>query len=102
MRMFDVEQIKEFMRRHELTQAELANKLHCGRSTLVRVLNGQREVSASLAARMQELMDEQRDYIAAEVPEDVAEQLQAWAEEAHSTIDAIVQKLLATLPRLKK
>ena len=100
--MFDVEQIKEFMRRHELTQAELAKKLHCGRSTLVRVLSGQREVSPSLAARMQELINEQRDYITAEVPEDVAAQLQAWAEEAHSTIDAVVQQLLASLPKFKK
>ena len=100
--MFDVEQVKEYMRRHGMTQAELAKRLHCGRSTLVRVLSGQREVSPSLAARMQELMDEQREYITAEVPDDVAAQLQAWAEAAHSTIDEVVKQLLARLPKFDK
>ena len=85
-----------------MTQAELAEKLHCGRSTLNRILSGKRALSASLAARMKELMDSQDELITAAVPDDVAKQLRAWADDAHSTIEQILQRLLDELPKFRK
>ena len=56
----------------------------------------------TMAARLHELMQADEAMITAEVPEDVAEQLHAWAEAAKSTIDEVVRKLLADLPRFKR
>ena len=100
--MFDVEHIKRYAKERGITQAELAERLHCGRSTLTRVLCGKRALSPSLAARMKELIAAEEDYITAAVPDDVAKQLQEWAEAAHSTIDEVVRRLLAELPKFRK
>lgn len=51
---------------------------------------------------MQELIEAEEAYITAAVPDDVAKQLQEWAEAAHSTIDEVVRRLLAELPKFKK
>jgi|GEM_PF-4428544 len=100
--MCDVDHIKEWMTRRGVNQADLAARLHCGRSTLNRVLSGKRPLSARMAARVKELMDADEDTITAEVPEDVARQLQEWADAAKSTIDQVVRQLLADLPRFRK
>ena len=100
--MCDIERIKTWMEEQNVTQAELAEKLHCGRSTLNRILSGKRALSASLAARMKELMDSQDELITAAVPDDVAKQLRAWADDAHSTIEQVLQRLLDELPKFRK
>jgi transcriptional regulator with XRE-family HTH domain len=100
--MCDVEHIKQWMAERGVSQADLAARLHCGRSTLNRVLSGKRPLSTQMAARLKELMQADEAMITAEVPEDVAEQLMAWAEAAKSTIDEVVRKLLADLPRIKR
>ena len=99
--MCDVDHIKEWMSERGVSQADLAARLHCGRSTLNRVLSGKRSLSAQMAARVQELMEADDDTITAEVPEDVERQLQEWAEAAKSTIDQVVQQLLASLPKMR-
>ena len=90
------------MKQLGISQTELASRLHCGKSTLNRALSGKRRISPSLAARIQEFMDEQDDHITVEPPDDIMKQLRAWADEAHATIDQVVEQLIRDLPRPRK
>ena len=87
------------MRQHGISQTMLAKRLQCTRSTINRILNGKSKPSPMLKSRIKELMAEQEATITAVVPDEMEAILRQWANEAHMSIQQLLDDLLSKLPK---
>lgn len=97
--MCDSQELQEWMRERGISQTVLAKRLQCTRSTINRILNGKSKPSPMLKARIRELMEEGKGTITAVVPDEMEAMLRQWAEEAHLSIQQLLDDLLARLPK---
>lgn len=97
--MCDSQELQEWMQQHGISQTMLAKRLQCTRSTINRILNGKSKPSPMLKARIKELMAEQEATITAVVPDEMEAMLRQWANEAHMSIQQLLDDLLSKLPK---
>ena len=97
--MCDSQELQEWMQQHGISQTMLAKRLQCTRSTINRILNGKSKASPMLKARIKELMTEQEATITAVVPDEMEAILHRWANEAHMSIQQLLDDLLSKLPK---
>ena len=97
--MCDSQELQEWMQQHGISQTMLAKRLQCTRSTINRILNGKSKASPMLKARIKELMAEQEATITAVVPDEMEAMLRQWANEAHMSIQQLLDDLLSKLPK---
>lgn len=97
--MCDSQELQEWMQQHGISQTMLAKRLQCTRSTINRILNGKSKASPMLKARIKELMAEQETTITAVVPDEMEAMLRQWANEAHMSIQQLLDDLLSKLPK---
>ena len=64
-----------------------------------RILSRARKPSPLVARRMEELMEESERSITAVVPDEMETLLREWAAEAHESIEQLLDRLLAELPK---
>lgn len=96
--MCDSQELQAWMKQHGISQTMLAKRLQCTRSTINRILNGKSKASPMLKARIKELMTEQEATITAVVPDEM-DILHRWANEAHMSIQQLLDDLLSKLPK---
>ena len=87
------------MKERGISQTALAEMLHCSRGTVNRILTRARKPSPLVARRMEELMEESEKSITAVVPDEMETQLREWAAEAHESIEQLLGRLIANLPK---
>ena len=87
------------MKERGISQTALAEMLHCSRGTVNRILTRARKPSPLVARRMEELMEESEKSITAVVPDEMETQLREWAAEAHESIEQLLDRLIANLPK---
>ena len=87
------------MKERGISQTALAEMLHCSRGTVNRILSRARKPSPLVARRMEELMEESERNITAVVPDEMEALLREWAAEAHESIEQLLDRLLAELPK---
>ena len=87
------------MKERGISQTALAEMLHCSRGTVNRILSRARKPSPLVARRMEELMAESEKSITAVVPDEMETLLREWAAEAHESIEQLLDRLLAELPK---
>ena len=87
------------MKERGISQTALAEMLHCSRGTVNRILTRARKPSPLVARRMEELMAEREKRITAVVPDEMETQLREWAAEAHESIEQLLDRLIANLPK---
>lgn len=87
------------MKERGISQTALAEMLHCSRGTVNRILTRARKPSPLVARRMEELMAESEKSITAVVPDEMETQLREWAAEAHESIEQLLDRLIANLPK---
>ncbi len=87
------------MKERGISQTALAEMLHCSRGTVNRILTRARKPSPLVARRMEELMEESERSITAVVPDEMETQLREWAAEAHESIEQLLDRLIANLPK---
>ena len=87
------------MKERGISQTALAEMLHCSRGTVNRILSRARKPSPLVARRMEELMAESERSITAVVPDEMETLLREWAAEAHESIEQLLDRLLAELPK---
>ena len=87
------------MKERGISQTALAEMLHCSRGTVNRILSRARKPSPLVARRMEELMAESERSITAVVPDEMEQLLREWAAEAHESIEQLLDRLLAELPK---
>ena len=87
------------MKERGISQTALAEMLHCSRGTVNRILSRARKPSPLVARRMEELMEESERSITAVVPDEMETLLREWAAEAHESIEQLLERLLAELPK---
>lgn len=97
--MSNIDQWNEWMRERGISQTALAEMLHCSRGTVNRILTRARKPSRLLVRRMEELMSGDENRISAVVPDEMEAQLREWAAEAHESIEQLLDRLLANLPK---
>ena len=97
--MCDSQELQAWMQQHGISQTMLAKRLQCTRSTINRILNGKSKPSPMLKARIKELMAEQEATITAVVPDEMEAMLRQWANEAHMSIQQLLDDLLSKLPK---
>lgn len=97
--MSNIDRWNEWMKERGISQTALAGMLHCSRGTVNRILKGQRKPSQLVARRMEELMEMGEKRITAVVPDEMETLLREWAAEAHESIEQLLDRLLAELPR---
>ena len=97
--MSNIDQWNEWMRERGISQTALAEMLHCSRGTVNRILTRARKPSRMLVRRMEELMSGDENRISAVVPDEMEAQLREWAAEAHESIEQLLDRLLANLPK---
>ena len=97
--MCDSQELQAWMQQHGISQTMLAKRLQCTRSTINRILNGKSKPSPMLKARIKELMAEQEATITAVVPDEMEAMLRQWANEAHMSIQQLLDDLLSKLPQ---
>ena len=97
--MCDSQGLQEWMQQHGISQTMLAKRLQCTRSTINRILNGKSKPSPMLKARIKELMAEQEATITAVVPDEMEAMLRQWANDAHMSIQQLLDDLLSKLPK---
>ena len=97
--MCDSQELQEWMQQHGISHTMLAKRLQCTRSTINRILNGKSKPSPMLKARIKELMAEQEATITAVVPDEMEAMLRQWANEAHMSIQQLLDDLLSKLPK---
>ena len=97
--MCDSQELQAWMQQHGISQTMLAKPLQCTRSTINRILNGKSKPSPMLKARIKELMAEQEATITAVVPDEMEAMLRQWANEAHMSIQQLLDDLLSKLPK---
>lgn len=97
--MCDSQELQAWMQQHGISQTMLAKRLQCTRSTINRILNGKSKPSPMLKARIKELMAEQKTTITAVVPDEMEAMLRQWANEAHMSIQQLLDDLLSKLPK---
>lgn len=97
--MFDLMGLKAWMIDRGISQTALAERLHCSRCTVNRILAGKRKPSKMLAERISALMDEDENIIRAVIPNEMESLLRQWAEEAHMSIQQLLDDLLSKLPK---
>lgn len=97
--MSNIDQWNEWMKERGISQTALAEMLHCSRGTVNRILTRARKPSPLVARRMEELMEESERSITAVVPDEMETQLREWAAEAHESIEQLLDRLIAHLPK---
>lgn len=97
--MSNIDQWNEWMKERGISQTALAEMLHCSRGTVNRILSRARKPSPLVARRMEELMAESEKRITAVVPDEMETQLREWAAEAHESIEQLLDRLIANLPK---
>ena len=97
--MSNIDQWNEWMKERGISQTALAEMLHCSRGTVNRILTRARKPSPLVARRMEELMEESERSITAVVPDEMETQLREWAAEAHESIEQLLDRLIANLPK---
>ena len=97
--MCDSQELQAWMQQHGISQTMLAKRLQCTRSTINRILNGKSKASPMLKARIKELMAEQEATITAVVPDEMESMLRQWANDAHMSIQQLLDDLLSKLPK---
>ena len=97
--MSNIDQWNEWMKERGISQTALAEMLHCSRGTVNRILTRARKPSPLVARRMEELMAESERSITAVVPDEMETQLREWAAEAHESIEQLLDRLIAHLPK---
>ncbi len=97
--MSNIDRWNEWMKERGISQTALAEMLHCSRGTVNRILTRARKPSPLVARRMEELMEEGEKSITAVVPDEMETQLREWAAEAHESIEQLLDRLIAHLPK---
>lgn len=97
--MSNIDRWNEWMKERGISQTALAEMLHCSRGTVNRILSRARKPSPLVARRMEELMEESERSITAVVPDEMETLLREWAAEAHESIEQLLDRLLAELPK---
>ena len=97
--MSNVDQWNKWMLERGISQTALAEMLHCSRGTVNRIMLGKRKPSQMVVRRMEELMAGDENRISAAVPDEMEAQLREWAAEAHESIEQLLDRLLANLPK---
>lgn len=97
--MSNIDRWNEWMKERGISQTALAEMLHCSRGTVNRILTRARKPSPLVARRMEELMAESEKSITAVVPDEMETQLREWAAEAHESIEQLLDRLIANLPK---
>lgn len=97
--MSNIDRWNEWMKERGISQTALAEMLHCSRGTVNRILSRARKPSPLVARRMEELMAESERSITAVVPDEMETLLREWAAEAHESIEQLLDRLLAELPK---
>ena len=97
--MSNIDRWNEWMKERGISQTALAEMLHCSRGTVNRILSRARKPSPLVARRMEELMEESERSITAVVPDEMETLLRDWAAEAHESIEQLLDRLLAELPK---
>ena len=97
--MSNIDRWNEWMKERGISQTALAEMLHCSRGTVNRILTRARKPSPLVARRMEELMEESERSITAVVPDEMEQQLREWAAEAHESIEQLLDRLIAHLPK---
>ncbi|MBR5886791.1 MAG: helix-turn-helix transcriptional regulator [Akkermansia sp.] len=97
--MSNIDRWNEWMKERGISQTALAEMLHCSRGTVNRILTRARKPSPLVARRMEELMEESEKSITAVVPDEMETQLREWAAEAHESIEQLLDRLIANLPK---
>ena len=97
--MFDLMGLKAWMIDRGISQTALAERLHCSRCTVNRILAGKRNPSKMLAERIAALMGEEETVIKAVIPNEMERLLRQWAEDAHMSIQQLLDDMLSKLPK---